>query len=171
MKITNHQMATLCYLISRSGDISENGKKILQLMLVKSKNLTKPVCVSIGQEQFGEVANEFGYGVHDMLSANGTTHMHRWFDLLGIKFGFSSHCGRFVDGDLDHSVSGYYTCWLSTDSYDKKAELIPIEMSDIENIKLFDWKDVSQFRDDEPRMVNLFELKHIIARKLEKEGA
>lgn len=136
-KITRAQMKELAHLISVSMDVGEEAKKVILWLLYKTDRLTKSVGLSLFSEQCGELAKNVCFGVHDMLSSKGTTHLADLLGLVGSDFRFCGHCGCFNDrhGEFNTKIEGY-TIWISPTQYDLGVERIEYAPESIKNIKL-----------------------------------
>lgn len=117
------QINSLKYLIFMSKNSGPETKKICFALIDASEGLTKAVCFTVNSE-------DAQFGIHNMVSFNGTTHLQEIMKCIGTKMSFSHH-GGYHDKDgvfqpeLIEGEEHTHTIWLSEIRYDKKAlELI-----------------------------------------------
>ena len=132
--VTSSQMDALERFIAASRDASEFAKKAVIWMLRQTAGLTRPVCLSFPPERakFGKQA---AYGVHDMCSKLGSTHIDDFMRKMGTPMKLSAHGGSYVKGELD-SESGGYTVWVSPRRYDHGAERLEVDIRAIRSVEL-----------------------------------
>lgn len=146
VRLTRAQMKQLAYLISVSKDINKPAKRVVLWLLYKTDRLTKPVCLCMNEKVCGKLAENVSFGVHDMSSCNGTTHLGSLVKLTGSKFVFWHHCGVYSKGGKYDPRGGGCTIWISPNSYDDKAEQVVLDLKAINNVKLVEWDTlISEF--------------------------
>lgn len=149
-------------MVYRSGNGNELSKRILAFLIEKSTDLTKEVCLTLTEGKHGYSADEIrdaAFGISDMQSANGATHLYEIMCVMGSKLSFSLHYGDFnpfrpsplnTDGqfagwprdkvsDPGACTEGMplrYTFWLSEDSYSRVAKLVVTNRAELEEIDL-----------------------------------
>lgn len=160
---TSKQIAALRYMIFNAKNGNELSKRVLAFLIESSEELTKEVCLSLVADREGYTADEIsaaGYGVHDMESCNGTTHIDQILDAMGSELSFSVHYGDFDPTRTDDPFSsdgqfaGYskfkvtrpgllregmplrYTFWLSKQDYSRQAALVVATREELEQIDL-----------------------------------
>lgn len=129
--ISDMQMAALEELIWLSRDAEKFAKQLAIWLLRKSDNLSKPCCVYI-PETHPELASVAGKGLHDMLSDNGTTHLHRIMRATNTVAYFSCNCG-----DVLHGRNDGFTFWISmSENASPSLPEIPLELITIQAIEI-----------------------------------
>ena len=126
--ITVQQIIALEKLISKSKDASDFAKKVAIWLLLKSEGLVKKVFIVIDDVA---TADHLMNGIHDMKSAQHTTHLNEIMQATGSEYTFSVHSGTNT-----HSQSGGCRVWLSSQEYDGRAEIVEFNQAAIEAIKL-----------------------------------
>jgi len=132
---TKEQIDVLKYLISTSKDAGEETKKACLALINASQGLSIPV-------YFTGHSKDISFGVHNMVSAHGTTHLNEIMRLMNTKWRFSHHGGYFekitksfiVQMSNGHKYT--HTIWLSPVRYDEKA--IGINRDQVDAIVLKD---------------------------------
>jgi len=115
--IPSSQMKAIEKIIAYSEDVNDFTKRIIIWVLRKTNNLTRNVVVSI--EDLTQ-----GFGVHNMTSCNGTTHIDLIFQAMGTEMSLMCHHGVLVrKGVLDTARSGM-TVWFSWVWYNLYPEVI-----------------------------------------------
>lgn len=118
--VTSDQIEALEICIINSRDVKPPAKKVLIWLLRQTRNLTRPVCLLMPNENpLGRVVS---YSVHDMQSANGTTHIDVFMRAMQSDMDFSTHGGLIMGGET--KSSGGYTVWIAPYDYDPEAELV-----------------------------------------------
>lgn len=161
--VTAKQIAALKYMIFRSKDGTELSKRILAFLIEESKGLTRSVCLTLMEGREGYTADEIqtaAHGVSDMLSGNGTTHLHEICLVMGWGVTFSLHYGDFdpsrngnpmnTDGQFagvrEDQVSRpglarkgmplRYTFWFAAKEYSRQAELVIATREKLEQMEI-----------------------------------
>lgn len=158
------QIAALKYLIFKSPNAGEMLKKLLALLIDRSENLQKEVCVTLVENEHGFTAEEIGVMARDMNglhSCNGQTHLNECMALSGSGFTFSVHYGDFDasrepkdrlnnDGQFEGFPTSQvvnprtliagtplrYTFWLARENYSDSAESVTLVRYEIDEIDL-----------------------------------
>lgn len=160
---TLKQIAALKYMIFKARNVNGLSKRVLVFLIESSERLTKEVCLSLVADREGYTADEIkvaAYGVHDMQSSNGATHVDQILHVMGSELGFSFHYGDFDpartddrfnndgqlasfnrsqvtrDGLIREGMPLRYTFWLSKESYSREAVLVTPTREDLEQINL-----------------------------------
>jgi hypothetical protein len=161
--LTKKQIAALKFMIFEAKDGTPLTKQILSLLIDRSQELTKDVCLSLvdGREGYGaDEINVAAHGVGAMTSGNGTTYLDELCVLMGAQLGFSVHYGDFdpTRSEDQFDTSGMfpgaplktvsdprlvregmpmrYTFWLSKKNYSRQAELITANREELEKIDI-----------------------------------
>ena len=163
--VTSKQIAALRFMIFNAKDGTELSKRILAFLIGQSNELTKEVCLTLVANREGYTADQISkaaYGVGNMRSGGGTTHLDEILDVMGSEFGFSVHYGDFdptrtgdpfnCDGqfaalrNLASSVSDpgtlregmplRCTFWFSKQNYSREAALVIATREELEQIDL-----------------------------------
>jgi len=119
MEISDNQIKALKYLILKSKDAGLETKKICFALIDGSEGLTKSVFFTCNSK-------DAQYGLHDMVSSNGTTHLQEIMKSVGTEMIFSNHGGYFdaegiFNSHLKEGEDYTHTLWLSKNRYDKTA--------------------------------------------------
>lgn len=130
--LSDEQINALKYLIFMSKDAGPETKKACFAMIDASERFTKAV-------YFTGNTKDIQYGVHNMVSSNGTTYLDEILKAIGIKFLFSHHHGYFISSgnfnpEYKNGENHTHTIWLSNERYDKFATEVISE--DAEKIDL-----------------------------------
>jgi len=131
--LSDDQINALKYLIFMSKDAGPETKKICFALIDASERFKKPV-------YFTGNTKDAQFGVHDMVSSNGTTHLSEILKTVGLKFRFSHHDGFFVSGGnffqsrFRKGEKHTHTIWLSETCYDRFAS--EIKKEDVEKVEL-----------------------------------
>lgn len=160
---TEKQIAALRYMIFNAKDGTELSKRVLAFLIESSERLTKEVCLSLVADREGYTADEIsaaGYGVGNMESCNGTTHIDQILHAMGSELGVSVHYGDFDPArtddpfNSDGQFTGWdrsrvsrpgqiregmplrYTFWLSKQDYSRQATLVVATREELEQINL-----------------------------------
>ncbi len=163
--MTRKQIAALKYLICEYNKKNkrELAQKVLWFLITQSRALTRSVCLTLTEEVGGFTAkevHEVAFGIDNMLSSNGVTHLHELLDLMGSRLNFSLHYGDFNPtrtGDpfstagqfAGHSVDkvrlpeqtehGHrlrYTFWLAKEHCSRRATLVVVTKEKLGTINL-----------------------------------
>ncbi len=165
--MTRKQIAALKYLIceyNKKNSKTVLAQKVLWFLISQSRVLTRSVCVTLTEEVGGFTAKEvrdIAFGIDNMLSSNGATHLHELLDLMGSPLDFKLHYGDFnpnrtgdpfsTAGQFEgHSVDkvrlpeqvekGHplrYTFWLAKkEHYSQNATLVEVTKEKLETINL-----------------------------------
>ena len=117
--MTEIQIAALKYLIAKSKDASELSKQVMFYLIDQSEGFSKEVAISFSGrtgDYSNEEAMDIVFGVHDMESSNGSTHLDALMKLSGCVFTFSQHGGHYKKGIFNARTTGG-TVWLSKNNY------------------------------------------------------
>ncbi len=143
--LTQSQLDALKYLILVSKDGEVLAKKILLHLIAHSERLTKEVCLTVieGREGFtSEEIEKAAYGVHDMQSSNGTTHLSEVMVAMGASMLFNLHSGDFdpdrqgdpFNHEFEKDRRKRYTFWLDRTFYSREATYIPTSKVDLQKV-------------------------------------
>ena len=124
-RVTRKQIAALKYLIFHSKDAEPFAKQVCAYLLDQSDRLTRDVRVNFSALD-GFISSEGGQainGVHDMGSANGSTHLRAIMKAMGTTFHFSSHASPSE-------------VWLAIGDYSPTARELRPTRAEIEAIDL-----------------------------------
>jgi hypothetical protein len=92
-RINAKQVEFLEYLIWRSRDASDVVRKLLIWLLRQTNRLTMCVFVNCPPE----ICKEVSYGLHDMCSCGGTTHLDAVFNAAGSAISPALYNGTYTD--------------------------------------------------------------------------
>jgi hypothetical protein len=131
---SDDQINALKYLIFKSKDADLETKKICFALIDASERFTKPV-------YFTSNMSDESYGTHNMVSANGSTHLTEILQAMSTEFIFSTHQGFFASvGNfvciMKNGEKNTLTIWLSNTRYDNSA--VEIKKEDVEKLELKD---------------------------------
>jgi len=90
-RVTNQQVKALEYFVTQSQNAKESCKRAVLLLIKESDNLTKSVHLVInlnGKKK--KFVKDILYGVHDMCSGQGSTHLDSFCEGMGTKMRFNS---------------------------------------------------------------------------------
>lgn len=116
-QVSAAQMEALEHYVTTSRDASAEGKRILLWMLRQTESLRLSVCLSIPKVELNDpgladYAMQAWSSAHDMVSANGSTHLSTFFQAMGTKVHLCQHSGRYIGRYFDSHASGT-TLWIS----------------------------------------------------------
>jgi hypothetical protein len=143
---TQKQIAALRYLLFKAKDGTDLSKRVLAFLIEQSDGLSREVCLTLAENQEGYAAEEIlsaAFGVHGMLSGNGTTHINRILHAMESDLLFSHHSGDFdptrkgdpFSSGLNRSSTGF-TFWLAKEYYSRQANLVSATREELEKINL-----------------------------------
>lgn len=135
---TKKQIAALKYLIFRSKDGANITKRLLAFLINHSMGLTRGVYVNLVGSLNGFSARtiqQAAFGLHDMQSCNGTTHIGQVLIAMGspLVFGYRNVSG--TQPGLKRNQCAW-TFWLAQDRTVLDAEFIEVHSSELEQIDL-----------------------------------
>ncbi|MBI5076936.1 hypothetical protein HZB94_00955 [Candidatus Falkowbacteria bacterium] len=136
---SEEQIRQLKAAIINSKDSHDFAKKTILWLIEKSQRLTKSVALSfIANVKQGRFAC---FGVHDMVSANCTTHLDRVLKNISTKMYFWNHADAFKTNGKEFAYgNNCYTVWLSREMYDKNPDFLFFDsdevLAEIEAIEL-----------------------------------
>ncbi|MBI4142468.1 hypothetical protein HY480_01175 [Candidatus Uhrbacteria bacterium] len=134
--ISATQVEALEACIRASPDASPFAKRVIIWMLRQTERLTIPVALSLPPELYGESARSVAFSAHDMVSANGRTHLDQVLRKGTTQFHLMGHDGQFVFDGYTHSgptglpakprpvERGWKTLWWSYVWYDHHPRLL-----------------------------------------------
>lgn len=159
---TARQISALKYLIANSKDSKDILKQLLFYLIDGSNGLTEEVSLTLTEGQYGytkESVNTAAYGLGNMTSCGGSTHLDAMMKLAGVELNFSVHYGHYEAGKLNTEgmFPGYgdlapghendrenmplrYTFWLARGSYGHTGQGKPLVTPSLEELSAIDLK-------------------------------
>jgi hypothetical protein len=164
--MTPKQIAALKYMIFIAKNGTHLSKRILAILIDKSENLTREVCLTLVAEREGFSGEEIDIaarGMHTMQSSDGTTHINQLMLAMGTDLRFDVHYGDYDParaGDPFSSAGQFpgwdpalvhdpdpeeacredmpmrYTFWFAKGHYSRTAALVTTTREELEKIDL-----------------------------------
>lgn len=115
--VSKQKLFELKCLIARSGDVSPGtkAKEFLIWMVNRTEGLTKPIGIKFGHNKSG-LAKDICYGIHDMRSPRGSTHLSEFLKATGVNMIFGSCCDEKYGG---------WAAWIAEKDYPDIEFLTP----------------------------------------------
>ena len=147
--ITEEQFDGIKYFIILSNrGVGKLARRLLMYLMDKSEMLTKPVCVTIteNEEISAEEIKAINSDIGSLSAVGAGTMINELIRLTGSKFEFSRHFGYMNETGFHHenqfsfnpeSDKMNYTFWLSPTDNDRDAHQLPFDLNEIKATKLF----------------------------------
>ena len=139
--ITEKQIAALKHLILHSKDADELTKKICFFLIEKSELLSRNVLVELleSKAQPKQSLKQVSYGIYNMDSSDGQTHLSEILFAMGTQFRFEFSTAQYPDNKQYGDYCNKYcvSVWFSSNPVDRESsKKIPFASKAIESIKL-----------------------------------
>ena len=132
--LTKKQLINIQNIIKKSEDCSDYGKKVIIWLFNQMYILQSPILLNF-RPRFNKMGQQVSYGIHDMNSSTGSTHLGTHIKKLGCEFHVQFLKGYNIDGGLEKSRPGGYIILIS-ELFKRPKTVIKPNFGEINKIKL-----------------------------------